>query len=75
MNLHSLLLLPLALLLALLFSSCNDTGGDSPRPEDEALSVSIAENAAVPDGGADTDPDLSPEDADGVPPDGDGASF
>ncbi|MCD8084804.1 MAG: hypothetical protein LUF28_00465 [Clostridiales bacterium] len=75
MNLQSLLLLPLALLLALLFSSCNDAGGDSPRPEDGALSVSIAEDAAATDGGADTDPDLSPEAAGGVPSDGDGASF
>lgn len=61
MNLHTLLLLPLAFLSLLLLSSCNNTGGSASRPEDSALSVSITEDASSAAGGTDMDADASAE--------------
>ncbi|MCD7857935.1 MAG: hypothetical protein LUG55_09085 [Clostridiales bacterium] len=57
MTLHSLLFLPLALLLALLLSACdNHAEGDTSHPEDSTLSVSIVEDEAASASGTDSDP-------------------
>ncbi len=56
MTLHSLLFLPLALLLALLLSACDRTEGDTSHPDDSALSVSIVEDEAASASGTDSDP-------------------